>query len=113
MKALITGIGGFAGSHLADYILANTQAEVFGILRDMERDDNIHQHNGKISLSYCEISEFQPVFKVIKETKPDIIFHAAGQAFVPSSFEYAAETFKTNVIGTINIFEAVKACEIN
>lgn len=113
MKVLITGIGGFAGSHLADYILEHTQSEVFGILRDMERDDNIHHHNGKISLSYCEIGEFQPVFKVIKETKPDIIFHVAGQAFVPSSFEYAAETFKTNVIGTINIFEAVKACEIN
>ncbi|MEW5800436.1 MAG: GDP-mannose 4,6-dehydratase [Bacteroidota bacterium] len=113
MKVLITGIGGFAGSHLTDYILANTQAEVFGILRDMERDDNIRHHNGKISLSYCEIGEFQQVFKVIREVKPDIIFHVAGQAFVPSSFEYAAETFKTNVIGTINIFEAVKACEIN
>jgi GDP-4-dehydro-6-deoxy-D-mannose reductase len=113
MKVLITGIGGFAGSHLADYILANTQANVFGILRDLEKDDNLAQHNGKISLSHCEISEFQPIFKVIKEIKPDIIFHVAGQAFVPSSFEFAAETFKTNVIGTINIFEAVKACDIN
>jgi GDP-4-dehydro-6-deoxy-D-mannose reductase len=113
MKILITGIGGFAGSHLADYILEQKQSMVFGILRDMERDDNIRHHNGKISLRYCEIGEFQPVFKVIKEIKPDLIFHLAGQAFVPSSFEYAAETFKTNVIGTINIFEAVKACEIN
>lgn len=113
MKVLITGIGGFAGSHLADYVLSNTSAQVYGILRDLEKADNIRQHNGKISLSHCEIGDFQPVFKVIKEIKPDIIFHVAGQAFVPSSFEFAAETFKTNVIGTINIFEAVKACEIN
>ncbi len=113
MKVLITGIGGFAGSHLADYVIANTQSEVYGILKDLEKDENIRQHNGKINLSFCEISDFQSVFKVIKEIKPDIIFHVAGQAFVPSSFEYAAETFKTNVIGTINIFEAVKACEIN
>ncbi|MHB1048551.1 MAG: GDP-mannose 4,6-dehydratase [Bacteroidota bacterium] len=113
MNVLITGIGGFAGSHLADYVIAHTPSTVFGILRDLEKDDNIHQHNGKISLSHCDIGEFQPVFKVIKDIKPDIIFHVAGQAFVPSSFEYAAETFKTNVIGTINIFEAVKACDIN
>ncbi|MEW6061653.1 MAG: GDP-mannose 4,6-dehydratase [Bacteroidota bacterium] len=113
MKVLITGIGGFAGSHLADYIIANTDATVSGILRDLEKADNIRQHNGKIFLSHCDIGEFQPVFKVIKEIKPDIIFHVAGQAFVPSSFEFAAETFKTNVIGTINIFEAVKALEIN
>jgi GDP-4-dehydro-6-deoxy-D-mannose reductase len=113
MNVLITGIGGFAGSHLADYVISNTRSKVSGILRDLEKDDNIHQHNGKISLYHCEIGEFQPVFKVIKEIKPDIIFHVAGQAFVPSSFENAAETFKTNVIGTINIFEAVKACDIN
>ncbi|MDD8018492.1 MAG: GDP-mannose 4,6-dehydratase [Bacteroidota bacterium] len=113
MKVLITGIGGFAGSHLADYILSHTQSELFGLIHDSEKTENIRQHNGKIQLYQCDIAEFQPVFKVIKEIKPDIIFHTAGQAFVPSSFEYAAETFRTNVIGTINLFEAVKACEIS
>lgn len=112
MKVLITGIGGFAGSYLADYILKNSTAKLFGILRDLEKDDNIRNHRDFIELSTCEISDFQSVFKVIREIKPDIIFHVAGQAFVPSSFENAADTFKTNVIGTINIFEAVKACEI-
>ncbi|MCK9409219.1 MAG: GDP-mannose 4,6-dehydratase [Bacteriovoracaceae bacterium] len=113
MKVLITGIGGFAGSHLADYISAHTSDEIFGILRDLEKDDNLRQLDGRVQLSTCEITDFQSTFKVIKEIKPDIIFHVAGQAFVPSSFEHAAETFKTNVIGTINIFEAVKASEIS
>lgn len=113
MKILITGIGGFAGSHLADYITSNVNASVYGILRDTEKNDNIKHLTDKLELFHCEIGEFQPVFRVIKEVKPDIIFHVAGQAFVPSSFEFAAETFRTNVIGTINIFEAVKACEIN
>lgn len=112
MKVLITGIGGFAGSHLADYVVNHTNSELFGILRDLEKDDNLRQIEGKVQLATCEIADFQSVFKVIKEIKPDIIFHVAGQAFVPSSFEHAAETFKTNVIGTINIFEAVKASEI-
>ncbi|NUN68932.1 MAG: GDP-mannose 4,6-dehydratase [Bacteroidetes bacterium] len=112
MKVLITGIGGFAGSHLADHIVRSTDASVYGILRDTEKDENLKQLGDAVQLSTCEITDFQSVFKVIKEVRPDIIFHVAGQAFVPSSFEHAAETFKTNVIGTINIFEAVKACEI-
>ena len=113
MKILVTGIGGFAGSHLADYIIANSTSELFGVLKDLEKDDNIHGHHGKIKLYHCDIGEFQAVFKILKTVKPDVIFHVAGQAFVPSSFEFTAETFKTNVIGTINVFEAVKACEIN
>lgn len=113
MKVLITGIGGFAGSHLAEYAAAHSKAKIFGILRDAEKDDNLHQIKDTVSLSTCEISDFHSVFKVIKEIQPDVIFHLAGQAFVPSSFEHAAETFKTNVIGTINVFEAVKASEIS
>jgi GDP-4-dehydro-6-deoxy-D-mannose reductase len=113
MKVLITGVGGFAGSHLADYIAGNTDAEIFGVLRDSEKSDNLQQIEEKIVLSTGEITDFQSIFKIMKEVKPDIIFHVAGQAFVPTSFEHAAETFKTNVIGTINIFEAVKACEIS
>ncbi|MBW7887804.1 MAG: GDP-mannose 4,6-dehydratase [Bacteroidetes bacterium] len=113
MKILITGIGGFAGSHLADYVVSHQQHHIYGIMHDVEKIDNLSHLKNKINLFQCDISEFQPVFKTIKETNPDIIFHLAGQAFVPSSFEFAAETFRTNVIGTINIFEAVKACEIN
>lgn len=112
MKVLITGIGGFAGSHLADYILQATQAEVFGVLRDGEKSDNIVSHENEIQLSECDITDFQSIFKVVREVKPEIIFHLAGQPFVPSSFEHTADTFKVNVIGSINIFEAVKAADI-
>ncbi|MGE5314045.1 MAG: GDP-mannose 4,6-dehydratase [Acidobacteriota bacterium] len=113
MKILITGIGGFAGSHLADYIIRTHNAEISGVVRDLEKTENIKALLPQIALYACDITEFQSVFRVIKEIKPDIIFHTAGQAFVPSSFEFTADTFKVNVIGTINIFEAVKACDIN
>ncbi len=112
MKVLITGIGGFAGSHLADHILSNNFAETIGILRDGEKNDNIVSHEKEIRLYECNIVDFQSIFEVLKKVKPDIIFHLAGQAFVPSSFEHTADTFKVNVIGSINIFEAVKAAEI-
>jgi GDP-4-dehydro-6-deoxy-D-mannose reductase len=113
MKVLITGIGGFAGSHLADLIIRTTQYEVCGVLRDGEKRDNIAIHGDRIRLYECDIVDFQSIFKIVKETKPDIIFHLAGQAFVPSSFEHTAETFKVNVIGPINILEAVKAADIS
>jgi len=114
MKILITGIGGFAGSHLADFIrTTHPDAELFGVVRDIEKTENLRTILDAVSLHQCDITEFQTIFKVIKDIKPDIIFHTAGQAFVPSSFEFTADTFKTNVIGTINIFEAVKACEIS
>jgi GDP-4-dehydro-6-deoxy-D-mannose reductase len=112
MKILITGVGGFAGSHLADYVIANSLAEVYGIVRDAEKNENIRSHEKSIRLYECDIVDFQSIFGVLKEVKPDIIFHLAGQAFVPSSFEHTAETFKVNVIAPINIFEAVKAVDI-
>ncbi|HTR80582.1 MAG TPA: GDP-mannose 4,6-dehydratase [Bacteroidota bacterium] len=113
MKVLITGIGGFAGSHLTDLLSKDARYELFGILRDGEKSDNIRAHEKSVHLYECDIVDFQSIFKVLKEIKPDIIFHLAGQAFVPSSFEHTAETFKVNVIGSINIFEGVKAAEIS
>ena len=112
MKVLITGIGGFAGSHLADLILRTTQHEVCGVLRNGEQRDNIASHGDKIQLFESDIVDFQSIFQILKEAKPDVVFHLAGQAFVPSSFEHTADTFKVNVIGSINIFEAAKAADI-
>ncbi len=112
MNVLITGVGGFAGSHLADYIIGHGLADVAGIVRDLEKNENIRSNEKNIRLFECDIVDFQSNFRVLKEAKPDIIFHLAGQAFVPSSFEHTAETFKVNVIAPINIFEAVKALDI-
>ncbi|MDE3057347.1 MAG: GDP-mannose 4,6-dehydratase [Bacteroidota bacterium] len=110
---LITGVGGFAGSHLAGFLVQqHPELSLHGIVRDAEKIENIRPFVDHIQLHPCDIVDFQSVFRVMKEVKPDIIFHLAGQAFVPSSFERTAETFSINVIGAINIFEAVKACDI-
>ena len=113
MRVLITGIGGFAGSHLTDLLMSEGRYELAGMLRDGEKSDNIRKHERSIRLYEGDIVDFQTVFKVLKEVKPELIFHLAGQPFVPSSFEHTAETFKVNVIGSINIFEAIKATEIS
>ncbi|MEO0068191.1 MAG: GDP-mannose 4,6-dehydratase [candidate division WOR-3 bacterium] len=110
MKYLITGITGFAGSHLADYLLTLGKGEVHGIIRWRSRTENIEHLMGKIFLHDCDLRDAYSVNQVISRVKPDRIYHLAAQSFVPMSWAAPAETFVTNVIGQTNIFEAVRAC---
>ncbi|MCJ7579242.1 MAG: GDP-mannose 4,6-dehydratase, partial [Candidatus Aminicenantes bacterium] len=108
MRVLITGITGFAGSHLADYILENQSGvEVSGIVRWRSRMDNILHIQDKIKLFEADLKEMGSLKKCLEAIKPDRIFHLAAQSFVPTSWLCPAETFAINSIGQINLFEAV------
>ena len=108
MKVLITGITGFAGSHLADYILENHQGvEVYGIVRWRSRMDNILHIQDKITSFEADLKDMGSLKKCLAEIKPDRIFHLAAQSFVPASWTCPAETFAINSIGQINLFESV------
>lgn len=113
MKYLITGITGFAGSHLAEYLLSLGNGEVHGTIRWRSRTENIDHLRGKIQLHDCDLRDFYSVNRLISTLKPDRIYHLAAQSFVPMSWVAPAETFVTNVIAQINLFEAVRAtrCE--
>jgi GDP-4-dehydro-6-deoxy-D-mannose reductase len=113
MKVLITGITGFTGSHLAEYLLQLGGIEVFGIERWRSRRDNIDKIEGKIRLHECDIRDASSVMEVVRVVKPDRIFHLAAQSFVVSSWSAPAETLSTNIIGELNIFEAVRQVNIN
>lgn len=108
MKVLITGITGFAGSHLADYILERGDAEVIGILRWRSRTENIEHFRDKVRLVECDLRDASSVRDVLEETRPDWIFHLAAQSFVPTSWTAPTESLVTNILGQLNIFEAVK-----
>ena len=108
MRVLITGITGFAGSHLSDYILENhPDVEVFGIVRWRSRMDNILHIQDKIKSFEADLKDMGSLKKCLAEIKPDRIFHLAAQSFVPTSWTCPAETFAINSIGQINLFEAV------
>jgi GDP-4-dehydro-6-deoxy-D-mannose reductase len=110
MRVLITGITGFAGSHLADYILSNhSGVDVFGIVRWRSRMDNILQIQDKIKLVEADIKDMVSLRAVLADIKPDRIFHLAAQSFVPTSWKCPAETLAINAIGEINLFEAILA----
>lgn len=109
MKILITGITGFAGSHLADFVLAqHPEVEVHGTKRWRSDDRNIRHLRGKIRLHECDIKDAHNVDAVISRVRPDRIFHLAAQSFVPTSWESPAETLSTNIVGEANLFEAVR-----
>ena len=112
MKVLITGITGFAGSHLAEFLLSK-KYEVHGIERWRSKTENIEGFKDKITLHECDIKDYHSVKKVIENVMPEKIFHLAAQSFVPASWNAPSETIITNVIGELNIFEAVKELKIN
>ncbi len=113
MRVLITGITGFAGSHLAEYILANyPDVEVFGLVRWRSRMDNIAPVRDKVRLIEADIKDQVSLRAALAESKPERIFHLAAQSFVPTSWTCPAETFAINAIGEINLFEAVLSLDL-
>lgn len=110
MKALITGITGFAGSHLADYLLAEQpQVEVFGTYRWRSRRENIEGLEGRVQLHEADLRDYSSVHNLLEKTRPDAIFHLAAQSFVPSSWTAPTETLTTNITSQTNLFEAIRS----
>lgn len=107
-KILITGANGFTGSHLAEYILENRLGEVYGTIRANSSTSGISHLLDSMSLVKCDITDYFGARKTIKETMPTHIFHLAAQAYVPDSWKSPFETMQTNILGTLNILEAVR-----
>ncbi|MBN2537689.1 GDP-mannose 4,6-dehydratase [candidate division WOR-3 bacterium] len=113
MKYLITGITGFAGSHLAERLLAQQEAEVHGTIRWRSRTENIEGIRDRLRLHTCDLRDATSVRELVARVRPDGIFHLAAQSFVPMSWIAPAETLGTNIIGQSNLFEAVRAAGLD
>ena len=93
-RVLITGITGFAGSHLADFLLSrHPEVEVWGTCRWRCRRENIEHLEGRIQLVECELGDPTSLARTLAQSRPDAIFHLAAQSFVPTSWVAPAETF--------------------
>ncbi len=113
-RILITGITGFAGSHLADSVLAeHPGVEVFGTYRWRSRRENIEHLEGKIRLVESDLGDPTALRRALEIARPDAIFHLAAQSFVPTSWSAPAETFHVNATGQIHLFEAIRALGID
>ncbi len=107
-RVLITGVTGFAGSHLVDYLLAQGGYDIYGIQRWRSRTENIEHFQDKISLLECDLRDATSTRDTLEKVKPEWIFHLAAQSFVPTSWIAPTESLTTNVLAQVNIFEAVR-----
>ena len=116
-RVLITGIGGFAGSYLARYLIYNG-AEVYGLVRrraDWSIPQNIIDRgiNNIVKLVEGDLQDISSLAATLDESQPDVVFHLAAQSFVPKSFVNPIETMNINCMGTANLLEAIRIKEYN
>jgi len=113
-RALITGITGMVGSHLADYLLENTDWYIYGMYRWRSPLDNIEQlltrinNKDRVHLVYGDLRDSLSMQDVVKKSMPDYVFHLAAQSYPKTSFEAPLDTLDTNIQGTTRLLEALK-----
>jgi len=111
MKILITGACGFLGSNLSKRTLDNGD-ELIAIdnLSKKGSSENLNwlESFGKFDFHKADIRESRVLEKILKENKPDVVFHLASQVSMMTSLENPRLDFETNVIGTFNLLEAIR-----
>lgn len=112
--ALITGITGMVGSHLADYLLEHTDWKIYGFCRWNDSLENIEHlsneinNKDRIELLYGDLNDLASLITVIDKSQPDYVFHLAAQSYPQTSFDAPLETLDTNIIGTAKLLEAIR-----
>lgn len=109
-KVLLTGHTGFKGSWLSIW-LKKLDVELVGFSKDIPTKPSLFEiakvSEGMTSIT-GNIEDFAAIQKVLKENKPEIVIHMAAQSLVRKSYEEPINTFATNVMGTVNLLQAVK-----
>ena len=113
-KALITGITGMVGSHMADFLLNETDWDVIGMCRWRSPLENIKHlipeinKKQRITLKYADLRDSTSINELMQDVKPDFIFHLAAQSFPKTSFASPEDTLDTNIQGTVRVLESAK-----
>ena len=113
MKAMITGITGMVGSHLADFLLGNTDWDVYGVCRWRSPLDNVEHllnranKKDRLFFEYADLNDEMSLIKVVHDVKPDYVFHLAAQSYPLTSFTAPIDTLNTNILGTCRLLEAI------
>jgi len=112
--ALITGITGMVGSHLADYLIENTDWNIVGLTRWRSPLDNIKHLierinvKDRITLVNGDLNDSISLDAVIRDHQPDYVFHLAAQSFPLTSFTAPVDTLNTNIQGTVRLLDSIK-----
>lgn len=133
MRVLITGVTGMVGSHMAEFLLARGDIEVFGTYRWRSKTENLDELKARglvtviegglavddhfqakhLNLVEANLADAFSMARLVDGIRPDRIFHLAAQSYVPASWREPAETISLNVVGQVNLLEAVRAAGID
>jgi GDPmannose 4,6-dehydratase len=104
------------GSHLADFLLANTDWEIHGLARWRSQLDNVNHLLPRVNLKdrvffhYGDLRDYISLQNVVEQCKPDYVFHLAAQSYPQTSFTAPLDTLDTNIQGTERLLEALRRC---
>lgn len=113
-NALITGMAGMVGSHLADFLVENSDWNVIGFIRWNEDLSNLSQHFSSINkkdrvfLEFGDLNDQSSIQRVIEKWDPDYVFHLAAQSYPQTSFTAPIDTLNTNILGTAKLLESIR-----
>jgi GDP-4-dehydro-6-deoxy-D-mannose reductase len=107
VRVLITGIAGFAGSHLAD-LAVREGSEVAGVALPGQPLDNLDALRGAVRVVPCDLTVPGAAASVLADIRPDRVFHLAGLAAVGASWDRRREVVRTNLGATLELLEALR-----
>jgi GDPmannose 4,6-dehydratase len=116
-RALITGITGMVGSHLADFLLEKTDWDIYGMCRWRSPLGNVEHlldranRKERVHFVYGDLCDYISLQDAIEQSKPDYVFHLAAQSYPATSFTAPIQTLDTNILGTARILEAIRRCK--
>ncbi len=116
-RAVITGITGMVGSHLADFLLEKTDWDIYGMCRWRSPLGNVEHlldranRKERVHFVYGDLGDYISLQNAIEQSKPDYVFHLAAQSYPATSFTSPIQTLDTNILGTERILEAIRRCK--
>jgi GDP-mannose 4,6-dehydratase len=116
-RALITGITGMVGSHLAEFLLERTEWDIIGMCRWRSPLDNVADlldranRRDRLTFLYGDLRDYASLQNVIEQSKPDYVFHLAAQSYPVTSFTSPLDTLDTNILGTERLLEVLRRCK--
>jgi GDP-mannose 4,6-dehydratase len=116
MNVLITGITGMVGSHLADFLLRETDWEIYGMCRWRSPLDNVEHllpranAHDRLHFLHGDLCDYVSLVNTVEAARPDYVFHLAAQSYPSTSFTAPIQTLDTNILGTERLLEALRRC---
>ncbi len=114
MRALITGVTGFVGAHLTEYLLsARPDVELFGLRRWSSSSEGVGGLASAVRLIDGDLLDAPSLLRALQASRPDVIFHLAASSSVASSWDTPTEMMQINVLGTLHLLEAMRQLELD